>query len=121
GVKDLWHRLKLHSPEPVQTVSGDHMNNCFCNSRTHSRKALSSRREFLTRCGMGMGAIGLTGLLSEELLGQAKATHFPAKAKHVIHIFAAGAPSQVDTWDPKPELTRMNGKPLTGENGVAMA
>jgi hypothetical protein len=70
---------------------------------------------------MGMGAIGLTGLLSEELLGQAKATHFPAKAKHVIHIFAAGAPSQVDTWDPKPELTRLNGKPLPGENGVAMA
>jgi len=97
------------------------MSNCYCNDRMHSRKALSSRREFLTRCGMGMGAIGLTGLLSEELLGQAKATHFPAKAKHVIHIFAAGAPSQVDTWDPKPELTRMNGKPLTGENGVAMA
>jgi len=76
---------------------------------------------------MGMGALGLASLFSEEALaaiqnaGPVKATHFPAKAKHVIHIFAAGAPSQVDTWDPKPELTKANGKSLPGENGVAMA
>jgi uncharacterized protein (DUF1501 family) len=67
-----------------------------------------------------MGALGLTSLLSDEVLGQVKATHFPAKAKHVIHIFAAGAPSQVDTWDPKPELTKLDGKALPGETGVAM-
>jgi uncharacterized protein (DUF1501 family) len=67
-----------------------------------------------------MGALGLSSLLSDEILGQARATHFPAKAKHVIHIFAAGAPSQVDTWDPKPELNKLNGKPLPGETGVAM-
>src|SRR4026209_1684330 len=86
------------------------------------KHSLTSRREFLCRCGMGMGYLGLTSLLSEELLGaQAKATHFPAKAKHVIHIFAQGAPSQVDTWDPKPELTRQNDKSLPGLNGVAMA
>ena len=76
---------------------------------------------------MGMGAVGLASLFSEEALaaiqnpGQVKTTHFPARAKHVIHIFAAGAPSQVDTWDPKPELTKANGKSLPGENGVAMA
>jgi hypothetical protein len=76
---------------------------------------------------MGMGALGLASLFSEEALaaiqnaGQVKTTHFPAKAKNVIHIFAAGAPSQVDTWDPKPELTKANGKSLPGENGVAMA
>jgi Protein of unknown function (DUF1501) len=76
---------------------------------------------------MGMGALGLASLFSEEALaaiqnaGQVKTTHFPARAKHVIHIFAAGAPSQVDTWDPKPELTKANGKSLPGENGVAMA
>jgi len=56
----------------------------------------TSRREFLSRFGMGFGALGLANLLSDEVLGQVKATHFPAKAKHVIHIFAAGAPSQVD-------------------------
>src|SRR5437868_9635680 len=86
------------------------------------RDSLTSRREFLCRCGMGIGALGLTSLLSEELLGaQAKTPHFPAKAKHVIHIFAQGAPSQVDTWDPKPELTRLNDQSLPGLNGVAMA
>jgi len=86
------------------------------------RKALTSRREFLCQCGMGLGYLGLTSLLSEELLAaQAKVTHFPGKAKHVIHIFAQGAPSQVDTWDPKPELARLNDQTLPGLNGVAMA
>jgi len=76
---------------------------------------------------MGFGALGLASLLSKDVLaavqtaGQGKATHFPAKAKHVIHIFAQGAPSQVDTWDPKPELTRLNDQTLPGLNGVAMA
>jgi len=96
------------------------MSNCLCHDRTPLGKTLSSRREFLTRCGMGMGALGLTSLLTEDILGQARTTHFPAKAKHVIHIFAAGAPSQVDTWDPKPELTKLHGKALPGETGVAM-
>jgi hypothetical protein len=77
---------------------------------------------------MGFGALGLASILSDDLLAAAqnagtsgKATHFPAKAKHVIHIFAQGAPSQVDTWDPKPELVRMNDQPLPGLNGVGMA
>jgi hypothetical protein len=79
---------------------------------------------------MGLGALGLASLLSDEMLsalalqgapaGAAKATHFSAKAKHVIHIFAQGAPSQVDTWDPKPELTKFNDKALPGLSGVAM-
>jgi hypothetical protein len=76
---------------------------------------------------MGFGALGLASLFSEEVLAagmsagvQGKETHFPAKAKHVIHIFAQGAPSHVDTWDPKPELTRLNDQSLPGLNGVAM-
>jgi hypothetical protein len=86
------------------------------------RDALTSRRDFLCRCGMGLGYLGLSSLLSEDLVAaQAKTTHFPGKAKHVIHIFAQGAPSQVDTWDPKPELTRQNDQTLPGLNGVAMA
>ena len=43
---------------------------------------------------------------------------FPAKAKAIIHIFAQGAPSHVDTWDPKPTLKRMSGKSIDG--GIAM-
>jgi hypothetical protein len=86
------------------------------------RNALTSRRDFLCRCGMGLGYLGLSSLVSRELLAaQAKTTHFPGKAKHVIHIFAQGAPSQVDTWDPKPELMRQNDQTLPGLNGVAMA
>jgi len=95
----------------------------------------NSRREFLARCGLGLGSLGLASLLTDDLLaaintdGQAaasqgavvRAPHFAAKAKHVIHIFAQGAPSQVDTWDPKPELTKLNDQSLPGLNGVAMA
>ena len=76
---------------------------------------------------MGLGVLGLASLLSEEVLAAAggaaagvKPTHFPAKAKHVIHIFAQGAPSHVDTWDPKPVLAQYADKELPGLNGVAM-
>src|ERR1700733_9270438 len=99
---------------------GDVMNDCLCSNRVPLGMGRSSRREFLSRCGMGLGFLGLTSMLSGEGFAQIKATNFPAKAKHVIHIFAQGAPSQVDTWDPKPELTRMNDQPLPGLNGVAM-
>ena len=95
------------------------MSDCRCNNWFRHDEARSSRRQFLARCGMGIGSLGLASLLTEEVLaaiprGTAKTTHFPAKAKHVIHIFAAGAPSQVDTWDPKPALTKANGQSLPG-------
>lgn len=75
---------------------------------------------------MGLGALGLASLLFEEpaaagLVGsEGGRTHFPAKAKHVIHIFAEGAPSQVDTWDPKPVLAQYDEQTLPGLSGVAM-
>ena len=67
-----------------------------------------TRRQWLRRFGMGMGAVGLASLLSDQARAAndlnplaPKNPHFPAKAKRVIHIFAQGAPSHVDTWDPK--------------------
>ncbi|MFO0847782.1 MAG: DUF1501 domain-containing protein [Gemmataceae bacterium] len=86
-----------------------------------------SRRELLTRCGVGMGMLGLTQVLGQAglLAGPAidpanplapRAPHFPAKAKRVIHIFANGGPSQVDTFDPKPLLAKYAGKPLPTTN-----
>ena len=75
---------------------------------------------------MGLGALGLASLLSEEGIAATSgaaiggSTHFPAKAKHVIHIFAQGAPSHIDTWDPKPLLARYEDQSLPGLNGVAM-
>jgi hypothetical protein len=89
-----------------------------------------TRREMLTRCGVGMGLLGLTrlmgdaGLLTAVARGSVdpanplapKKPHFPAKAKRVIHIFANGGPSQVDTFDPKPMLAKYAGKPLPTAN-----
>ena len=86
-----------------------------------------TRREFLARSGMGMGGLSLAALLgAEDGLAAMnplapREPHFPAKAKHVIHIFAAGGPSQVDTWDPKPELSRLAGKEVPGMEGVGFA
>src|SRR3989440_3164894 len=91
-----------------------------------------TRRQFLQRAGMGFGALGLAALLSEEMFGSnaraaemaslvPRAPQFPAKAKHVVHIFAQGAPSHVDTWDPKPALAQYNGRAIPGSEGVAMA
>src|SRR5476649_1467095 len=92
-----------------------------------------TRRQFLQRFGMGLGALGLASLLGPELLLpesilasgdfsslSPKAPPFPAKAKHVVHIFAQGAPSHIDTFDPKPELAKYDGQPLPGMSGVAM-
>ena len=91
-----------------------------------------TRRQFLQRAGMGFGMLGLAALLGEELMsstvhGETIATlaprdpPLPAKAKHVVHIFAQGAPSHVDTWDHKPALVQYDGKELPGMDGVAMA
>ncbi len=80
-----------------------------------------SRREMLRRSGMGFGSLALGGLLADAgMLGAAessnplvpKAPHFAPKAKRVIHLFMNGGPSQVDTFDPKPELTKQHGKPV---------
>jgi hypothetical protein len=89
-----------------------------------------TRRDFLGRCGMGFGLVGLANLLGPELLGPAlaaeagsdnsplapKAPHFPGKAKRVIHIFANGGPSHVDTFDPKPMLAKLHGQQLPMSN-----
>ena len=68
---------------------------------------LLTRREMLTRCGMGMGALALTS----ELQG-AKRPPLPFKAKRVLHLFMNGGVSHVDTFDPKPQLTKFGGKPI---------
>src|SRR6056297_1232420 len=81
-----------------------------------------SRRAMLQRCGMGFGAAALHSLLSDEVAGAAtsplaaKPPHFPAKAKHVIHLFMNGGPSHVDTFDYKPDLKKFAGKTAPGGN-----
>jgi hypothetical protein len=88
-----------------------------------------TRRQFLNRCGMGFGALGLATLMGPAGLStnsaQAgigyvsplapKQPQFPVKAKRVIHLFMNGGPSHVDTFDPKPALQKYAGKLLPYE------
>ena len=81
----------------------------------------STRRELLTRCGIGLGALALADLTTSETRAAGnpllpKKPHFEPKAKHIIHLFMNGGPSHVDTFDPKPNLRDMAGKPLPGGN-----
>jgi hypothetical protein len=78
-----------------------------------------SRRQFLCRCGMGMGALGLAQLLGSAAADSdainplsPKVSHFGGKAKRVIHFFLNGGASHVDTFDPKPQLQKFAGKAL---------
>ena len=83
--------------------------------------ALLTRRQLLNRVGMGFGSLALGDLIgagsaqaaldSRDPFGVRK-PHFEAKAKRVIHFFMNGGPSQVDTFDPKPMLTKFDGKAL---------
>ncbi|MDZ4689415.1 MAG: DUF1501 domain-containing protein [Planctomycetaceae bacterium] len=88
----------------------------------------TSRREFLARSGTGLGSLALASVLADSvgLTSTASAgnvspmlpreSHFPGRAKHVIHIFCNGGPSHVDTFDPKPSLEKYAGKNLPMEN-----
>src|SRR4051812_9407937 len=87
-----------------------------------------SRRQFFSRLGTGAGALALAALLQEQADAAAPngrpspgagATgnpqlptppHFPARAKRVIYLFQNGGPSQVDLFDPKPELKKQDGQ-----------
>jgi len=86
-----------------------------------------SRRDFLARSGTGLGTLALASVLADTygLSTSADAAtspmlprqpHFPAKAKHVIHVFCNGGPSHVDTFDPKPALAKYAGQMLPNEN-----
>ena len=75
-----------------------------------------TRRDFLRRCGMGFGSLALADLLSQSSHAGEAALHFRPRARSVIHVFLNGGMSQVDTFDPKPELTRRGGQMLPFEN-----
>jgi hypothetical protein len=76
-----------------------------------------TRREMLLKTGQGFGAVALAGLLeaAESNPLAPKRPQLPAKAKSIIYLFMHGGVSHVDTFDPKPELARHNGQPLSVE------
>lgn len=75
-----------------------------------------SRRQFLTHAGTGLGLVGLAATLAHasDLADPfaPRPPHFQAKAKHIIHVYLNGGPSQVDLFDPKPLLAKYAGKTL---------
>jgi hypothetical protein len=88
-----------------------------------------SRRHFLWQSGGGLGAIALAWLFDQEARAAVPAkpslspyaprpSHFVAKAKRVIQIFACGGVSHVDTFDHKPELAKHHGEALTGKGKI---
>ncbi|MDR3703070.1 MAG: DUF1501 domain-containing protein [Candidatus Sulfopaludibacter sp.] len=86
-------------------------------------RRIQSRRKFFQECAGGIGIAALASLMQQE--GRAagvevnplapRKPHFPAKAKNVIFMFMEGGPSQLDLFDPKPELQKWSGKPLPAE------
>ena len=77
-----------------------------------------SRRDFLANAAHGFGGLALIDLLARDGYFGPRASHFPAKAKHAIFLFMNGAPSHVDTFDPKPALAKFDGKPYRGTTPV---
>ncbi len=72
-----------------------------------------NRRDFLTQCFCGVGALGYSSLMAQEkrLSPLApKPSHFEAKAKAIIFLFQAGGPSHLETFDPKPLLNKLHGE-----------
>lgn len=99
--------------------------NCHDHLYQFSDARTNSRRWFLKQCGLGIGKIAAASLLADIFANQSnaaavsaaealrpRAPHFKGKAKHVIHLFMAGAPSHLDLFDYKPELKKLEGKPL---------
>jgi hypothetical protein len=111
----------------------NHGHNGCCGYSTDPADYILTRRQFLNRVGLGLGALSLAAMLDPmDLFADGgmlapsttnpmapRLPPLPAKAKAVIHIFAQGAPSHVDTWDPKPALSRMDGQTMA-DGGVAM-
>ncbi|MBO0719615.1 MAG: DUF1501 domain-containing protein [Blastocatellia bacterium] len=78
-----------------------------------------TRRHFFRQTGFGIGALALSSLFEGELFaGDANkphGPHFPPKAKNIIYLFMAGAPSQLDLFDHKPKLKQYSGQPIPEE------
>jgi uncharacterized protein (DUF1501 family) len=77
-------------------------------------RRIQARRSFLKSVAGGVGTLALADLLHADTANPLapRRPHFPGKAKSVIFLFMEGGPSQMDLFDPKPELQKWHGKPL---------
>ncbi|MDC0275895.1 DUF1501 domain-containing protein, partial [Verrucomicrobiales bacterium] len=72
----------------------------------------STRRQFFGTCGIGLGKIGLGSMMAGGFANAGDLSDFAPKAKRVIYLFMAGAPSQLELFDNKPRLREFDGKPI---------
>lgn len=83
--------------------------------------SLADRRDFLFQSGLGLGGVALSYLLAQQEAGSAESQvgqaalkprqgHFPGTARAMIYVIMEGGPSQMDTFDPKPKLTELDGQ-----------
>src|SRR5579872_6045435 len=82
--------------------------------KDQTNRTAASRRWFLQQCGVGMGGLAFHSLLGRDLFaaGDAMAPrqpHHKPRAKNVIYLFMAGAPSHLELFDYKPQLAKFNG------------
>jgi phage FluMu protein gp41 len=91
------------------------------NHPTNPEDHFLTRRELLHACGVGLGTLAFAELFKQSAIAgeqdfanplAVKQPHFQPKVKRIIHLFMNGGPSHVDTFDPKPMLTKYDGKPL---------
>src|SRR5580693_3584295 len=88
-------------------------------------KSSINRRTFLGRAAYGLGGLALASLLDPRLLSGAEPTieqqrwqgiihptHFPMRAKRIIHLYMAGGPSHLESFDYRPKLKELDGKPF---------
>lgn len=77
------------------------------------KRDVLTRREMLAQCSTGFGMLALQGLMANSsFAGTARRSHFKPRAKHVILCYMSGGVSQVDSFDPKPKLRELHGKPM---------
>ena len=77
------------------------------------KQNILTRREMLAQCSTGFGMLALQGLMTNSAFaGTARRSHFKPRAKHVILCYMSGGVSQVDSFDPKPKLRELHGKPM---------
>jgi uncharacterized protein (DUF1501 family) len=86
----------------------------------NNKLARDTRRHFFHSCGVGLGKVALASMIANEMQPStagagsltARGFHHPAKAKRVIYLFMAGAPSQLELFDNKPKLAELEGQPI---------
>src|SRR4051812_47789321 len=92
-------------------------------SRASSMASNVERRTFLQETAAGLGTIALSSLLPRQIVADAQpapdrwngvlgSLHHAARAKRIIYLYRAGGPPHLESFDPKPQLARMNGQPM---------